>query len=312
VTKYLYYELTRRCNQRCVQCFNNSRFALEGELGTAETLAVIERFKAQGGTELQLTGGESLLRKDIRTILSKVEELSFERVILSTNGMLLKDDLLDYVEQTVTEIDLSLDGFDVTHDFLRGVKSYDLVKNAIRRACLKDIYVYVCCCLTPDTYARLPEFLELMVSLGVDAVKLAQIGPVGRQLTPDSLRVATPDTKTQFDYINQLSQAFRGKLVIQQSHSTEILESDIDRDGLVCDPCGRLYPMIGYLPLYWQVGRASPEWEVFEDRYSEYQSVFRQVIYEGVDEIVEKGAINWWTALHNGLQQAAPVLEYAR
>ena len=89
--EYLYFEITRRCNQRCVQCFNNSRHALEGELGTDAVIDILDRFKRQGGRKLQLTGGDPLLRKDFITILDHVEDLQFEHVVLSTNGMLLKE-----------------------------------------------------------------------------------------------------------------------------------------------------------------------------------------------------------------------------
>lgn len=309
---YLYFELTRRCNQRCIQCFNNSRHALKGELGTEETLAVLDRFKEQGGTRLQLTGGESLMRKDIRQILERVGTLGFEQVILSTNGMLLKDSLLDLVEQTVTEVDLSLDGFGQTHDILRGVRSYDLVRDAIARTCKRDVIVYVCCCLTPETYDRIEEFLEMMVDMGVNAVKLAQIGDVGRKMTPENMRDGTPDTRAQFERITALARAYRGRISIHQSHTTKMMEPDVDRDGLVCDPCGRLYPMIGYLPLYWQVGRASPDWHINHERLAEYEEVFRHTLYSGVDRIVEDGAINWWTELHRELEKSAPSLEHAR
>lgn len=308
---YLYFELTRRCNQRCIQCFNNSRDALRGELGTAEVLAVLDCFKDQGGQKLQLTGGDPLLRRDLPEILDHVGRLAFDHVVLSTNGMLLKDKLLDRVERVVDEVDISLDGFGSTHDHLRGITSFDLTVDTLRRVAARDVRTYVCCCLTPDTWGRIEDFLDLLVDIGIDTVKLAQIGEVGRKMTPSHLRDATPDTHAQFARITTLAMRYHGRIGITQSHTTSIREPDIDRDGLVCDPCGRLYPMIGYLPLHWQVGTAHPDWRLDRARLDEYEAIFRATLEKGVEVIIRDGAINWWTLLHEELDAAAPRLDYA-
>lgn len=304
--KYLYLEVTRRCNQRCVQCFNNSRDALFGELGTEAIRRILDKFREQGGERLQITGGEALLRPDIGEILEHAKSLQFSHIVLSTNGMLFKESIADKAAAIVNEVDFSLDGFGRTHDTMRGVRCFDITIDAIRRATARQITTYVCCCLTPDTYSRLEEFLDLLVSLNVRYVKLAQIGHVGRRGTPEQVFRSLPTVRQQFERISELSMRYAGKITIQQSHTTTVQRVDVDRDGLVCDPCGRLYPMIGYLPEYWQIGSAYPHWKIEHRKLHQYEKAFEQALGTGIQKIVADGAVNWWLVLHEALEVYAP------
>lgn len=310
--EYLYFELTRRCNQFCVQCFNNSRDALSGELSTEQVLSVLRNFKDQGGRTLQITGGDPFLRNDIKAILKAVSALRFDHVVLSTNGMLFKEDMANLCAGVVDEFDISLDGFPDMHNLMRGVRSFDLAVSAIKLAKDRGLKVYVCSCLTEETYDRAEEFIEFLIGLGVDHVKLAQIGDVGRRATPSELTRTLPVARVQFDRVAQLAMRFTGRIAVQQSHTTNVRRPDLQRDGLVCDPCGRLYPLIGYLPLHWQVGSAYPNWTIDIERLTDYERVVEDALAKGIEHIVRDGAVNWWTVFHDELVRRAPTLEFAR
>ena len=79
----------------------------------------------------------------------------------------------------------------------------------------------------------------------------------------------------------------------------------VEEDGLVCDPCGRLYPMIGYLSDRWVVGMASPKLVIDEDRFAAYDHVITTALAEGVREVSAGTPVNWWTLFHDRLEQAA-------
>jgi len=76
-----------------------------------------------GITDISLSGGEPLLRDDLPAIVSKARDLKFDRIHLSTNGLLLTRERAEQlVESGVTSFYLSLNGSEGAHDMTRGIK----------------------------------------------------------------------------------------------------------------------------------------------------------------------------------------------
>lgn len=305
-SKYLYFEVTRSCNERCVQCFNNSGRRLPGELGSDAAVDLIRRFRLGGGCDLQLTGGEIFSKPGIDDLLNEVAGMGFERLTLSTNGTLLNSRRLQWIGDTVHECDISLDGFSDTHDVLRGLVSFDKTVRAIRDvAQLKNVRVHVCTCVSRPLLARIREFLDFLMSLGVQSVKLALIEDIGRGNTDRSWMIPKPEHHKLYWEFERLRSAYASKILVEQSLSLSPILPSVAVDGLVCDPRGFLYPMIGNLPGYWIVGRAHPHFEIDEGRLASYIGE-AQLAIEGVIESVAAGnPVNWWNVIHRHLDAVA-------
>src|SRR5690348_14825719 len=72
------WEITCRCNLRCVMCYTdcfNTPEKIRTELSTAEIFRIMDELREAGGTEICFTGGEPLARPDFFEI--------YERAILS-------------------------------------------------------------------------------------------------------------------------------------------------------------------------------------------------------------------------------------
>ena len=71
-------EVTQRCNHDCPHCYNawkNPGDYPMGELGTAETLAMLGKMLDETGAELvSISGGEPFLRNDIYEIVAYLAE----------------------------------------------------------------------------------------------------------------------------------------------------------------------------------------------------------------------------------------------
>jgi radical SAM protein with 4Fe4S-binding SPASM domain len=84
--------LTRRCNHRCRQCYNNLPAADESaraaELGTAEVMRLLDEIAAAGCVWLLFTGGEIFLRPDLLEIYDHARRQGL-LVTLFTNGTLI-------------------------------------------------------------------------------------------------------------------------------------------------------------------------------------------------------------------------------
>jgi radical SAM protein with 4Fe4S-binding SPASM domain len=81
-----HFDLTYRCNERCVHCYLDHND--HGELTTAECLAVLEELARAGTLFLTFSGGEIFLRPDLDEILTAARSLHFD-VSLKTNALMV-------------------------------------------------------------------------------------------------------------------------------------------------------------------------------------------------------------------------------
>jgi radical SAM protein with 4Fe4S-binding SPASM domain len=93
-------ELTQRCNNRCVHCYNNlaagDKTALENELTLDEHCRIIDEIADFGCLWLLLTGGEIFLRQDFLDIYAYAKQKGL-LITLFTNGTLITVDIADYL-----------------------------------------------------------------------------------------------------------------------------------------------------------------------------------------------------------------------
>jgi len=82
----VHFDLTYRCNERCVHCYLDHDD--HGEMTTAECLAVLEELARAGTLFLTFSGGEIFLRPDLFEILAAARRLHFD-ISLKTNALLI-------------------------------------------------------------------------------------------------------------------------------------------------------------------------------------------------------------------------------
>ncbi len=83
----VHFDLTYRCNERCVHCYLDHED--HGEMTTAEVEDVLDQLASAGTLFLTLSGGELLLRKDFFAILAYARRRQFD-VKIKTNAILIK------------------------------------------------------------------------------------------------------------------------------------------------------------------------------------------------------------------------------
>ena len=128
----VHLKLTENCQARCISCdYWKSRW--QDAINTDQAVDLLNQIGAAGIRSLRLTGGEPLLRRDLFHILKKANTACFKRIILQTNGLLIKK-LHDAInESPITKICVSLDGLKQTNDLIRGIQGYfDLALEGIR------------------------------------------------------------------------------------------------------------------------------------------------------------------------------------
>ena len=91
------WEITCRCNLRCVMCYTdcfNRPEKIREELTTTEILRIMDEIAEAGCIELALTGGEPLARSDFFDIYEHAKTGGFLVTIL-TNGTLITEEIAD-------------------------------------------------------------------------------------------------------------------------------------------------------------------------------------------------------------------------
>ncbi|MFI3252914.1 MAG: thioether cross-link-forming SCIFF peptide maturase [Eubacteriales bacterium] len=131
VVKALCLHVSHDCNLRCKYCF-----AATGDFGTGRKVMTLDTAKkaidfviAKSGTrhniEVDFFGGEPLMAMDVVTEtvkyargLEKKHDKCF-RFTITTNGVLLDDDTIQYINKEMSNIVLSLDGRETVNDAMR-------------------------------------------------------------------------------------------------------------------------------------------------------------------------------------------------
>ena len=80
--------VTDRCNLRCVYCMpEGMSFLPRTELLTFDEITRVARVaKSLGVTHLRITGGEPLVRKGLTSLVSRIADIGFEDLAMTTNG----------------------------------------------------------------------------------------------------------------------------------------------------------------------------------------------------------------------------------
>ncbi len=112
---YLRVSVTDRCNLRCTYCMAEDMEFLPRAsiLDLEEIVFIASAFVELGVDKIRLTGGEPLLRKGIIQLSEQLSRLDgLRELVMTTNGVLLKDHAQDLVKAGVRRLNISLDSLD--------------------------------------------------------------------------------------------------------------------------------------------------------------------------------------------------------
>lgn len=108
---YLRISLTERCNLRCTYCMPEEGVGLSPKshiMSFDEIYTIAKTFVDNGVTKIRLTGGEPLIRKDVKIILEKLATLPVELAI-TTNAVSVDRFIDTFKACGIQNINVSLD-----------------------------------------------------------------------------------------------------------------------------------------------------------------------------------------------------------
>ncbi len=128
------WNVTRRCNLRCVHCYSQSDMHLgDNELDTNRALAVLDDLAEYGVPVVLFSGGEPLMRDDLDELIGHAVKLGM-RAVISTNGTLIDERRAGQLaDMGLSYVGISIDGLRDTNDKFRGREgAFDAAMAAIR------------------------------------------------------------------------------------------------------------------------------------------------------------------------------------
>ena len=114
--------VTDNCNSRCITC-SQWKNKSTNELTAEEIYDTLAQLRELGVIQVQFTGGEPLLRRDLPSLVERATKLGFQSIGILTNGLLLTGSRAkELLESGLTAVGISVDGLRETHEYVRGVK----------------------------------------------------------------------------------------------------------------------------------------------------------------------------------------------
>ncbi|AJH00202.1 cyclic pyranopterin phosphate synthase MoaA [Clostridium beijerinckii] len=110
---YIRISVTDRCNLRCIYCMPESGisfFSHEMLLTYEEITQLCELFVKTGISKVKITGGEPLVRKDLNKLIKSIKDIDgINNITLTTNGILLEEQLDDLIKSGLDAVNISID-----------------------------------------------------------------------------------------------------------------------------------------------------------------------------------------------------------
>lgn len=256
----LQFELSSRCNERCIHCYIPNEKKNKGfDMPTAKVKSILDEFAAMGGIHVTLSGGEAFLHKDLIEIARYCREKDLKISILS-NLIALKDEQIAALKEiNVSLIQVSLYSMEPEiHDFITTVPgSFERTKSAIEKLVAADIPIQISCPIMKANRHGYDKVLDYAKSLKIKA-QTDYIMMARSDLDTDNLanRLSLEETEELLRDIILHDTQYRDS-TLQQLPVTDEIKFDLERFkkqpvcGVGYDNCcitanGDVYPCAGW------------------------------------------------------------------
>jgi uncharacterized protein len=202
--KAMCLHIAHDCDLRCGYCFagtgsfHGERMLMPFEVGKAALDFLIENSHERRNLEVDFFGGEPLLNFDVVKQLvayGRALEKKYDKVFrftITTNGTALTDEIIDYLNDEMSNVVISIDGRKEVHDAIRKTKdgqgSYDAIignaKKFVARRADKDYFIR-------------GTFTRQNLDFAADALSLADEGFEQLSLEPVVLPESSPLALTE-------------------------------------------------------------------------------------------------------------------
>ncbi len=241
--RLVFWELTARCNLKCVHCRAEAGMERQAdELTTEQCFKVIDELCGFSSPILILTGGEPLYRPDIFEISSYAANKNL-RVALATNGTLVDRITAKKIKESgIKRVSISLDGANAkTHDSFRMIAgSFDAAFNGIRNLQDEGVEVQINTTIAKHNEDEVKDILELVMKNNLKALHIFMLVPVGCGVQiADSQMLDKQKYEDILSWFYDKTMELRGQLELKATcapHYFRIMHKRAKDDGITITP----------------------------------------------------------------------------
>lgn len=220
---YFFWECTVRCNINCLHCGSDCRSdSTFKDMPADDFLAVTRKVATKYNPNkvmIVITGGEPLLRKDLEYTGLELYKQGYPWGIVTNGYAMTPQRFRSLMDAGMRSITVSLDGFEDSHNWLRGNRnSFRKAVSAIELIVKeKDLVYDVVTCVNQKNINELPDLNNFLAGMGVKKWRVFTICPIGRAKENPDLNISDQQFKQILDFIK----AARKNGKIQTSYSCE-------------------------------------------------------------------------------------------
>lgn len=241
------WEITHKCNLRCVHCLSSSSEEGPDELTFEECKSIVDQLAKLKVFEINFGGGEPLLKDYFLPLLRYIHTKGIVTCI-STNGTVLTDEAVKvFTGSRLVNVQVSLDGATPeANDSIRGQGTYRKIISGIGLLSGKGIPLSINTVVTAKNYTQLKQLKELAKSYQAN-LRVSRFRPSGRARESwDALRLDTEQLKELSAWLASEPDILTGDSFFSISQSGR-REMGLDMCGAckmtACiDPGGSVYP----------------------------------------------------------------------
>ncbi|MBN1468146.1 MAG: radical SAM protein [Fusobacteriaceae bacterium] len=218
------WHITEKCNLKCKHCYQEK---LPEELDKEKLLEIIDKITSfneekKSKLHINITGGEPLIRKDFFDILDVLHSKKISFGVL-TNGILINKENVKRLKNAKF-VQLSVDGVEKTHDFIRGNGNFKKVLNAISILRKERIRVVISFTAHKKNYKEFSKVCKIARKFKVNKIWADRLIPYGSNNVMETLN--SGEVKEFFLLMRKEREKklFKGNLEISMGRALQFLE----------------------------------------------------------------------------------------
>ncbi|MFP3168062.1 MAG: radical SAM protein [Thermoproteus sp.] len=212
------WNITRRCNLRCVHCYVDAGPGDPAELTAEEAMDVVDQMAEVGVPMVIFSGGEPLLRQDIFDVAAYAGGKGI-KLVLSTNGTLITREVARRLKDLgFYYVGISLDSAEESyHDAFRGVKgAFAATLAGVKNAVEAGLDVGLRFTVTAKNIEEAPRYIDFAASLGVRRITFYHLSAAGRAQRMERSWYYTPEQYAAFiNSLMEYARRYAGKIEIE-------------------------------------------------------------------------------------------------
>jgi len=197
------WNVTRRCNLRCVHCYAHATDqADQGELTTVQGKSLLDDLAAFGVPVVLFSGGEPLVRKDLPELASYAVGKGM-RAVISTNGTLITAPVARTLKEIgLSYVGISLDGMQEVNDRFRAVPgAFRSALDGIRNCQAAGIKVGLRFTINRFNVQEIPSIFQLIEEMDIPRVCFYHLVYAGRGSELVDQDLSLEDSRKTLDLI---------------------------------------------------------------------------------------------------------------